>query len=429
MWKLLSRSEATQTDTEKVPRSESTQMDTVAKPETQPSTIIVGLVIKKKQRKWRSTSLVREEGASPQREQEEESEEASCSAAGQPQEQEREETEIINEVESTRSLSLSKLRDMRKDYGRQPGEQIATWLLRCWDTGASRLELEGKEAQQLGSLSRERGIDKGIGRGQPSTASGGKVSPKEELVNYRGKWTTAEEGVQYLRELAVVEVIYSDLDNNQASKDPDEVQCMRSMWRTFPASQLWIGPANSSDSKRIWRISSSLPLQARVSVIKSAVRSRPFPAQRKGNHWRTPCSTLWFHLRNHGEDMRKWVGAPTSDLEAHVRELGEKTMVKKGPSRKITAPVAVEQFPRCSRRAEDASPPSDSDPMDLSVSEAGVSLTGNKWQKHPNVTGPEALGYFKNPKGYRWAFGVATVDAEKIKQLSTLPGLSEDVVV
>ncbi|GAB0209683.1 hypothetical protein GRJ2_003434000 [Grus japonensis] len=38
-------------------------------------------------------------------------------------------------------------------------------------------------------------------------------------------------------------------------------------------------------------------------------------------------------------------------------------------------------------------------------------------------------GYFKDPKGYRQAFGVATVNAEKIKQLSTLPGLSEDPFV
>jgi len=51
------------------------------------------------------------------------------------------ETEII-----TRSLSLSELRDMRKDFTRHPGEHIVTWLLRCWDNGASSLELEGQAA-------------------------------------------------------------------------------------------------------------------------------------------------------------------------------------------------------------------------------------------------------------------------------------------
>jgi len=51
--------------------------------------------------------------------------------------------------------------------------------------------------------------------------------------------------------------------------------------------------------------------------------------------------------------------------------------------------------------------------QDLSVLEAEVSLTGQEWQKHPIVTGPEApcilgvdylrRGYFKDPRGYRWA--------------------------
>jgi len=59
------------------------------------------------------------------------------------------ETEVI-----TRSLSLSELRDMQKDSSRHPGEHIITWLLCCWDNGASSLELEDREAKQLGSLAR-----------------------------------------------------------------------------------------------------------------------------------------------------------------------------------------------------------------------------------------------------------------------------------
>ncbi|GAB0188927.1 hypothetical protein GRJ2_001358000 [Grus japonensis] len=72
----------------------------------------------------------------------------------------------------------------------------------------------------------------------------------------------------------------------------------------------------------------------------------------------------------------------------------------------------------------------------LTVLEAKVSLTGNEWQKHPIVTGPEALcilgidylrrGYFKDPKGYQSTFGIAALEMEEIEQLSTLPGLSED---
>lgn len=70
----------------------------------------------------------------------------------------------------------------------------------------------------------------------------------------------------------------------------------------------------------------------------------------------------------------------------------------------------------------------------LPVLKAVMSLTGDKWQKHPIVIGLEApcilginyfrTGYFKNPK--RWAFVVAATDAEKIKQLSTLPNLLQD---
>ncbi|RMC01093.1 hypothetical protein DUI87_22359 [Hirundo rustica rustica] len=72
----------------------------------------------------------------------------------------------------------------------------------------------------------------------------------------------------------------------------------------------------------------------------------------------------------------------------------------------------------------------------LTVLAAEVSLTGNGWQKHPIVTGPEAPcilgidylknGYFKDPKGYHWAFGIGAVETEDIRQLNTLPGLSDD---
>jgi len=71
----------------------------------------------------------------------------------------RQETQLI-----TRSLSLRELRDMWKDFSCHPSEHIVTWLLRCWDNGASSLELEGKKAKQLGSLARDGGIDKAIGK-------------------------------------------------------------------------------------------------------------------------------------------------------------------------------------------------------------------------------------------------------------------------
>ncbi|KAF4794069.1 hypothetical protein TURU_105321 [Turdus rufiventris] len=73
---------------------------------------------------------------------------------------------------------------------------------------------------------------------------------------------------------------------------------------------------------------------------------------------------------------------------------------------------------------------------ELSLLEAEVSLTGKGWQKHPIVTGPETprilginflqSGYYKDPREYRWAFGIAAVVVEGINQLNTLPGLSEN---
>ncbi|GAB0207213.1 hypothetical protein GRJ2_003186900 [Grus japonensis] len=65
-----------------------------------------------------------------------------------------------------------------------------------------------------------------------------------------------------------------------------------------------------------------------------------------------------------------------------------------------------------------------------------MSLTGNDWEKHPIVTGPEApcilgidylqKGYFKDPNGYWWAFGIAALEMEEIEQLSNLPDILED---
>ncbi|GAB0209153.1 hypothetical protein GRJ2_003381000 [Grus japonensis] len=124
---------------------------------------------------------------------------------GPSQEQEEEpEPEVI-----TRSLSLRELRDMRKDFSHLPGEHIITWLLRCWDNGASSLELEGREAKQLGSLSREGGIDKVIGKKAQALSLWRRLLssvreryPFSEDVCHPGKWTTMERGIQYLRELA-----------------------------------------------------------------------------------------------------------------------------------------------------------------------------------------------------------------------------------
>jgi len=48
-------------------------------------------------------------------------------------------------------------------------------------------------------------------------------------VNSPEKWTTADEGIQNLRELAELEIIYSDLYDKEVSKDPEDVLCIQAM--------------------------------------------------------------------------------------------------------------------------------------------------------------------------------------------------------
>jgi len=121
---------------------------------------------------------------------------------------------------------------MRKDFSNHPGEHIVTWLLRCWDNGASSLELEGKEGKQLGSLDREGGIDKAIGKKEQVLSLWRRLLSgtrerypfSEDFVCYPGKWINMERGIQYLRELAVRELVYCDPDDDQLPTDPDELQ-------------------------------------------------------------------------------------------------------------------------------------------------------------------------------------------------------------
>ncbi|KAK4807021.1 hypothetical protein QYF61_000350 [Mycteria americana] len=267
---------------------------TAAETENQPVPVSVAPIHKKKYTR-KSARLVRDEDE-----------------PGPSREQEEEEAEPINEMVTTQSLSLSEMQDTRKDFSRRPGEHIVTWLLRCWDNGASSLELEGKEAKQLGSLSREGGIDKAIGKGAQALSLWRRLLSamkerdpfKEDVICHPGKWTTMERGIQYLRELAMLEVIYGDLDNKQLSKDPDEVQCTRPMWRKL---------VQQREEDRSY----SPPVRTSIS----AIRSQHFSAQERRYRGYTPRGTLWFYLPDHGEDMRKWDGKSTSTLEARVREL------------------------------------------------------------------------------------------------------------
>ncbi|RMC18574.1 hypothetical protein DUI87_04466 [Hirundo rustica rustica] len=131
--------------------------------------------------------------------------------AGPSHPAEETEPEII-----TRSLSLGELRDLRREFTHQTNESILTWLLRIWDAAANDTILDGSEARQLGSLSRDVVIDQGIGRTQQTlslwwrllTSVRDRYLCKEDLQVHQGKWSTMEQGTRCLRELAVLEIIF-----------------------------------------------------------------------------------------------------------------------------------------------------------------------------------------------------------------------------
>ncbi|KAK4810528.1 hypothetical protein QYF61_004491 [Mycteria americana] len=436
----------------------------------------------------------------------EEEEEEGFDQEASPSAKKREEEvrEITQEVETTQSLTSKELRDMQKDYSRQPGERIAAWLLRCWDNGADSQQLEGKEAQQLGSLARNWGIDRGIGKEAAirslwrqllsTPVKRARYPFKENLVNYQGKWTTAEEGIQYLRELAVLEVIYGDLDNDEVSKDPDDILCIQAMWRKV-VQNAPVSYSNSlaamycpdTDTPTVERASSwlqnleenlcpSSSPQASTLAVRSAPRSQSPPVQvrGKGSPRCMPRGTLWFFLRDQGEDMREWDGEPNFKLEAHrhkkaISNLPDTEEGLRCPPLILVRGLLVwhckgqtantltrnrNKVPAFSQEEERGDRvywtvwirwPGTSDPekykalvdtgahctlmqsgyrgtepiwisgvtgesQQLSVLEAEVSLTGDKWQKHPIVTSPDSpsilgidylrRGYFKDIKRY-----------------------------
>ena len=85
-------------------------------------------------------------------------------------------------------------------------------------------------------------------------------------------------------------------------------------------------------------MSYSPPLWSSVS----AVRNKHPLAQRRGN---TPWDTLWFYLRDHGEDMRRWDGKPTSTLQAAVCELQGKQSLREALPGKLLLQFPVSRSP------------------------------------------------------------------------------------
>ncbi|RMC18149.1 hypothetical protein DUI87_05030 [Hirundo rustica rustica] len=185
---------------------------------------------------------------------------------------------------------------------------------------------------------------------------------------------------------------------------------------------------------------------APVQVTGPRIRAQWPPTRERGY---TPQADLWFFLSDHGEDMGRWDGKPTSAWQHGQREAQEKRVYWMvwirwpGTSEPQKYEALVDTGLQCTLipseyvRTEPISIAGvTGGSQELTLLEAEVSLTGKEWQKHPVVTSPGAPhilgidflwnGYYKDSKGLRWAFEIAAVEAEGIKKLNSLPGLSEN---
>ncbi|XP_048786416.1 uncharacterized protein LOC125686467 [Lagopus muta] len=302
---------------------------------------------------------------------------------------------------------MTEIQGSRKEFTRRLNESLVSWLVRCWDSGAHSLSLDGNEARQLGAIARDPAIDRGISRCLDEAASLWErvlIAVKEKYPFKNGlkiamkKWDTVEKGIQYLREIVMVEMLYEpDFVPNHPhqDRDPEKVRATPEIWQklmttapdkyaatltsacdryqeqqrtplvyelivTLQNYEQLLSPihaAVAAISKMMEQVSQLINRDKPVAVSEtldedqdnqmslmkemkemmrahltkdydpsfscalskiSAVRGRRSPAQVRDN---TPQIALWYYLRDHGEDMRKWHREPTPVLRARVREL------------------------------------------------------------------------------------------------------------
>ncbi|OWK62569.1 Gag-Pol polyprotein [Lonchura striata] len=242
--------------------------------------------------------------------------------------------------------------------------------------------LDGTETRHLGSLPHDPVIDQGMMRGANPHSLWERVLENvaqrylcaDDLYMQQTQWKTIEQGIQRLREMAVAEIIFSD---EITTRNPD-LRDERDETVLDMARKL-----------RAYADAVHGPTHARIAAVEALLQKLEDKIEE--NHKR---------LREEiKEDLLQTSAVLVSNVD--VPQMG-----REGGS------------------------------QDFTLVEADVSLTGNEWKKHPIVTGPEAprilgtdylgWGYFKDPKGLRWAFGIAAVVTEGIQQLNTLPGLSEN---
>ena len=223
------------------------------KPDQSQQTPVTMSVAPVEGKKWKrvSSRLERKKEEEEEEEVEEEGEEdpgqgpssepRKAKAKTKRQEEETDEEEVSITVR--RPLKMTEIQSSRKEFTRRSNETLLTWLLRCWDGGAGSLSLDGNEARQLGDVARDKTIDRGISRclDEAATLWDRMLIAVMERYPYRNDlepatkmWDTVEQGIQYLREMALVEMLYGPNfapNDPHQNHDPERVRTTPEIWK------------------------------------------------------------------------------------------------------------------------------------------------------------------------------------------------------
>ncbi|RMC20814.1 hypothetical protein DUI87_01666 [Hirundo rustica rustica] len=201
----------------------------------------------------------------------------------------------------------------------------------------------------------------------------------DDLYMQQTQWKTIEQGIQRLREMAVVEIVFSDDIN---TRNPDLVPCTPVMWRKL----VRLGPQEYSSAlavmkrdeteetvldmaKKLRTYADAVhgPTHARIAALEtqvrgladkieenhkelkedilqiSAVQVRGSGTTRKRSLDREgkgiPRAKLWSFLRDCGENMKRWDGESTDAMAQRLHELLDGKTVRGSSSKKEAAPV------------------------------------------------------------------------------------------
>lgn len=158
-------------------------------------------------------------------------------------EEDEESSEEEEEAQITQE-SQRRLQSVRERYRRRADQSLLLWLYECWFAGAHEdVWLDSSEAQQLGCLSQDVAIDRGLGRraGRHSlwmrlVGSVRAAYTAEELLLRRDSWSTRLEGVEYLTELSMADILFGNTQNSRCLDDLDRACCTWDMWQALRRS-------------------------------------------------------------------------------------------------------------------------------------------------------------------------------------------------